>query len=411
MAALARELVARGHRATFVNIADGAPILERRGLPYHAVGLATYPLGSSAEFHRQIVEMPLVFGALRMPRRFAEVTDMLCRELPGALRGLQVDMVVCDQLEPAGGLVADHLGLPHVSVAAALPINSEPAVPPLLLPWRYDPSPFGVKRNLAAYEVIKWALRPFGEVIRHYAKAWNLGPRHRIDQCLSRKLQVAQLVRGLDFPRQKLWPVFHYCGPMRSSLEVPDAAAPPPRDGRPLAYASLGSVQGVRFRLFQRIAEAARTCDLQLVLTHGGGLTADQVARLPGNPSPFDFLPQAEVLREASVAVLHGGLNTILDACGQGVPIIVMPIAFEQAAIGRRVERAGAGLMVSRRLTTAAGLARAIRRMADEPRFREAAGRLRQEIATAGGARRAADLVEQLLATGQPVLVPAAGPG
>lgn len=404
MAALARELVARGHRATFVHMADGEPILAKRGLAYHPVGLTTHPPGTSADIDRQLLRMVPPFGVMRATRRIAGISDMLCRELPGVLRTIQADMVVCDQVEPAGGLVADHLGLPHVSVAGALPINSEPAVPPLFVPWRYDPSPFGVKRNMAAYEAIKWVLRPFGEVIAHYANAWNLGPRRRIDQCLSRMLQVAQLVPGLDFPRERLWPVFHYCGPMRSAVEVTGAPALPPRDGRPLAYASLGSLQGARFGLFRRIAAGAQRCDLQLVLTHGGGLSADQVARLPGAPASYAFLPQAEVLREASVAVLHGGLNTILDACGQGVPLVVVPIAFEQGAIGRRVERAGAGLMVSHRLTSAAGLARAIRRVSEEPRYAQAAGRLREEIAAAGGARRAADLVELLLATGHPIL-------
>lgn len=404
MAALAGELVARGHRATFVHMADGEPILTKRGLAYHAVGRTTHPPGTSAEIDRQLLRMRGPFGVMSATRRVAGISEMLCRELPGALRSLQVDMLVCDQVEPAGGLVAAHLGLLHVSVAGALPVNSEPSVPPMMLPWRYDPSPFGVKRNIAGYTALSWTLRPFRDVIVHYVQQWNLEKRWRIDQCLSRILQVAQLVPGLDFPRERLWPVFHYCGPMRSNAEVPHGAVLPERDGRPLAYVSLGSVQGSRFDLFRRLCRAAQLCDLQVVLTHAGGLSPEQVARLPGKPAAYDFLPQAEILREASVALLHGGLNTILDASAQGVPLVVMPIAFEQGAIGRRVERAGAGIVVSRRLTTASGLAAAIRRVIEEPRFAQAAGRLRDEIAAAGGIRRAADLVEIALRTGQPVL-------
>ncbi len=404
MAALAGELVSRGHRVTFVHMADGEPILAKRGFAYHAVGRGTHPAGFSIGLNRALLRMNGPFGVMNITRRVAGISDMLCRELPGALRSLQADMLICDQVEPAGGLVADYLDLPHVSVAGALPINSEPSIPPLYAPWRYDPSPFGVRRNMAAYGVIQWMLRPFRKVIVEHSQAWKLRPRWRIDQCLSMRLQIAQLVRGLDYPRTRLWPVFHYCGPLRAPLAVPSMDKLPDRDGRPLTYVSLGSLQGQRFGLFRRITEAARACNLQVVLTHGGGLSPTQVAALPGSPAAYDFLPQAEVLSGASVAVLHGGLNTILDACAQGVPIVVVPIAFEQAAIGRRVEQAGAGLTVSRRLTTATGLAKAIRRVMDDPQFASAAGRLRDEIAGSGGTRQAADLVETALSTGQPVL-------
>ena len=401
MLALAAALERRGHRATFLHMADAARLVEPRGLAFRPLGASSHPPGFLAEMTRGLGRLNGPFGVRRTVQRVAGITEMLCRELPAALRAIGADMVICDQVEAAGGLVAEHLGLPHVSLASALPINWEAAVPPIFTPWRYDPSPWAVKRNRVGYHASAYLMRPIGSVVIAYAARWNLGARRRVDHALSRSLQISQMVPGLEFPRSRLPPVFHYVGPLRG-------AAPPgpalPRDGRPLAYASLGSLQGGRFRVFRRFAEAAERAGMQLVLTHAGGLTEAQVARLPGRPLAFDFLPQAPILREASVAILHGGLNTVLDAGAAGVPVVVVPIAFEQGAIAVRVEQAGVGIGLPRWRLSAPSLADAVLRVRDEPGYRAAAGRLRDEIARAGGAARAADLVETLLRTGQPVV-------
>jgi zeaxanthin glucosyltransferase len=51
---------------------------------------------------------------------------MLFRDAPGAIRDEGVDSLIIDQIEMAGGTVAEHLGLPFVSTAAALPTGSSP---------------------------------------------------------------------------------------------------------------------------------------------------------------------------------------------------------------------------------------------------------------------------------------------
>ena len=52
------------------------------------------------------------------------------------------------------------------------------------------------------------------------------------------------------------------------------------------------------------------------MIAHGGGLSADEEAGLPGNPLVRAFWPQRAVLRRCAAAVLHGGFNTVLDALG-----------------------------------------------------------------------------------------------
>ena len=62
---------------------------------------------------------------------------MLFRDAPAAIRDEGIDSLIVDQIEMAGGTVAEHLGLPFVSAAAALPINLDVSVPPVIFPWSH----------------------------------------------------------------------------------------------------------------------------------------------------------------------------------------------------------------------------------------------------------------------------------
>jgi zeaxanthin glucosyltransferase len=360
MLALARELVGRGHRATFLHMEDARSSIREDQVAFRAIGQRSHPPGRLQQITDRMARIETLFGIGGIVRDMADTTDMLCRELPAALREIGADLVISDGTEAAGGLVATSLGLPYVSVANALPLNREPTVPPPFTAWRYDPSRWGVERNLGGYRSSDWLMGRLGEVISAYAAKWGLGPRRTIEDTLSPLAQISQLVRGFDMPRSELPATFHYCGPLRTEGRDVAGFDWRPTGGRPLVFASLGTLQGSRATLFRRIARAAERLELELVLAHGGKLSAKAAASLPGRPAVFDFVPQEVVLRHSSIAVLNGGLNTVMDAMAAGVPVAAVPIAFEQGAIARRLERVGAGRMVGRRFSTAGRFARAI---------------------------------------------------
>ncbi|WP_299564961.1 nucleotide disphospho-sugar-binding domain-containing protein, partial [Enterovirga sp.] len=408
MQALAREILRRGHRATFLHMPDAQRLITDEAIGFRAVGHVSHPAGHLAAVTRRMARIEGFFGLPGIIRDVAAATDMLCRELPGALRAVGADMVVCDGTEAAGVLVAQHLGLPAVTVANALPLNREPDVPPPFTGWRYDPGRWGRERNLGGYRVSDLLMRPHGRVIAAYAERWKLGPRRHVADCLSGLAQISQTVAGFDFPRRELPEVFHHVGPIRDPA-APDRRAEaelPPPDGRPLAYASLGTLQGGRVSLFRRIAAAGERAGFRLVIAHGGRMSAGDAARLPGSPTVHAFVPQGAVLAEADLAILNGGLNTVMDALAAGVPVLALPIAFEQGAIAARLEWNGAGRKLSRRFLGVRRLAREVDAVGRGPSHRVAAAGLAAEIAAAGGVSRAADIVERVLATGRPV-----GPG
>ncbi|WP_131785196.1 glycosyltransferase [Protofrankia symbiont of Coriaria ruscifolia] len=102
-------------------------------------------------------------------------------------------------------------------------------------------------------------------------------------------------------------------------------------------------------------------------------------------------VPQVDLMPHLSAVVSHGGNNTVCEALAHGVPLVVAPVRDDQPVIGEQVVRVGAGLRVRFGRVSAPALRESIISVLDEPSFRIAARRLRDDFAAAGGAAAAAD--------------------
>ncbi|GGD32135.1 nucleotide disphospho-sugar-binding domain-containing protein [Aureimonas glaciei] len=389
--ALAEALAARGHRTTFVLNAGGERLISSDG----PAVVTTGPGGDLDAIIKRAARPNGPLGILRTVADTARLTDALCRDGPALLKAIGADAIVGDQMEPAAGLLAAHLGLPLVSVACALPVNAAPGVPLPFLGWPYDPSLAGLKRNRAGEKVAAFLLRRQRRTIEAWATRFGLAPRTTMEDCASPLLQISQCPAGFDFPRPPD-PRFHAVGPIRKATS--DEALPfglHPK--RPFVFASLGTLQGHRLDIFKTVASACRRIDAQLLVAHCGGLS-EAAAYSLGADFVTDFAPQAAVLARADACVTHGGMNTVLDALQAAVPLLVIPIAFDQPGIAARVVHHGVGRMLPRRGLTSTAVAAALRPLIEKPEATAKAAWLGREIAKAGGATLAARLIEEATA-------------
>jgi zeaxanthin glucosyltransferase len=81
------------------------------------------------------------------------------------------------------------------------------------------------------------------------------------------------------------------------------------------------------------------------------------------------------------------------------VPMLALPIAFDQPGVAARIEHAGVGLRLQPQLASPARIGHALQRLLSEGEFRQRAAQLGKEVRQAGGVVRAADLIEAALGT------------
>ncbi len=398
--AIGEALLARGHDVAILAHGGVGPELTLEGATFLALP------GDEADLARLRREAGGRNGMIRLwriLRNGARSTQDLARHAPALLRSEGIEALLVDQMEPGGGLVARSLGLPFLSVACSLPVDVDPALPPPFVGWPYDPSPEGLKRNRGGRRVADMVLRPQRQAIRRAAARLGVGEAERLEDCLSPLATLSQTSAEFDFPRAVDTRV-RSLGPFRRFRPVSLFA---PKERRPLVYASFGTMQGHRLDLFQSIAAACRTLGLRLVVAHCGGLDAAQAASIDAEIVTA-HVDQRAILRQATICVTHGGLNTAMDAMEAGVPMLVLPIAFDQPGVAARVVHHGVGLALSPRKADRRRVEAALLRLMAEPGFARNAARMGRDIETTGGAAEAARLAEVLCGC-QPMRMDRAG--
>ena len=320
--------------------------------------------------------------------------------------------MLIDQTFVGGGTVAEHLGLPYVTVCSALPWNQDVIAPPLFTHWLPAKNIAGRVRNRLSAAVWRWYLGPVVKLVNRYRKKWNMRPIRRVDDEYSPLAQICQLCREFDFPRQNIPPMLHYAGPLAANRPSGNTDFPWDRlDGRPLIFASLGTISDpFNLPIFRKILAACAGVNAQLVLAlgkwtdHKGPSVRERLGEIPGDPLIVDFAPQVELLEKAALVITHAGQNSVMEALSRAVPIVAVPRSADQPGVAARVEYAGAGLRAFFRTVTPEELRHMIQRVLTEDSFRQRAKQLQQAIVAAGGAPRAAEIVEKALTSGQPVL-------
>ncbi|GAB3602682.1 nucleotide disphospho-sugar-binding domain-containing protein [Microbacterium aureliae] len=147
-------------------------------------------------------------------------------------------------------------------------------------------------------------------------------------------------------------------------------------------YVSFGSFLSVRADVLARVAEALRRLGLRAAIATGVTDPAD-LGPLPADWLVREYLPQVRLLASAAASVTHGGNNSVTEAAGAGVPMVVLPFSTDQFAGAAAIERVGAGLALDPNTASAAELADAIGAVA-APGF---AGRMLLDDVAAGQRR------------------------
>ncbi|MBA8816573.1 UDP:flavonoid glycosyltransferase YjiC (YdhE family) [Microbacterium halimionae] len=136
--------------------------------------------------------------------------------------------------------------------------------------------------------------------------------------------------------------------------------------GEPYAYVSFGSFLSVRDDVLARVSAALSKIGMRTAIATGSTPTS-ALGALPDAWLVREYLPQVRLLGEASFAVTHGGNNSVTEAIGQGVPLVVLPFSTDQFAGAAAISRTGLGESLDPNAATVDELAASFARVRDLP--------------------------------------------
>lgn len=396
MMTIGRELRRRGHDVYLINITDAARHASNGYVDFVAIGTAEFPPGALDSYLNMIRNINLL--TIRKGIDWAKtMCRALCRDGAAAVESLGLDALLVDQCQTEGRTIADLTGVPYLSICNALNFEGDESgdIPPPFVPWPPGEG-IAVRRiqNRLGYRAFAFLMAPIMSNMNEFRKSRGLPNLRSWEECISPLGTINNLTQGIDFPRgTKKRPLF-YTGPYLD--ERPNEVPFPweQLDGRPIVYASMGTLHTAKWHILESIASACASLPVQLVVSLGQWRNDSKIIRLPGHPLTVPYAPQLALLARATVAVTHAGANTVMEALSHGCPLVAIPLASDQPAIAARVAWAGAGVVVPPGKVTNTRLRTAISSVLEQSRIRFKADALRQEILQAGGVVAAANAIE-----------------
>ena len=404
-------LKARGHRVVFVVEESFAGTLEAQGFEEARIRLSPpaeteevpgqfwkdFIRDTAPEFRKPTIAQlesflrptwqALIDGAIYANERLSAIFDEL-----------RPDAIVEDNVVAFAAIATS--GRPWARITSCNPLElKDPALPPVFSGYP-SAGRAGWREFWAEYDrVLGPQVAAFDAWLRDHGAPPLPGPRDYIWE--SPYLNLYVYPAEADYPRQvPLGPTFHR---LDSSVRTTDARYREHErlgtDGA-LVYLSLGSLGSADVGLMKRLIDVLGRTRHRYIVSQG---PRHELIELAGNMVGAEFLPQPAILPLVDLVITHGGNNTVTESWQAGKPMIVLPLFWDQYDNAQRVAELGLGVRLATCSFDEAELTGAIERLlADTAVHRRLAG-IAARLQANPGTVRAADLIERLARTGQPV--------
>lgn len=391
--ALARELVRRGHRVTYITFPDFTDLVRKQGFPVSEICGDLFGRGfflGSSDDSTPNPQNPL-------EARVEYLNRVERGDLTNTITEAGTDVILGDILCWEAAVTAVEVAKPLVWILTGLNRFPTRGIPPtnyFLMPGR---NPLFGLQDLAAWAIeyarhlrrrrFEKTMRAascelrFSKMLRHHGLPvrWGSEGLHWPDLP-----EAVVCPRALDFPGAQT-PTRRYLGLgidlRRSDFEMDwsdlDLSLP-------LVYCSMGThsegyPQAPAF--FTAVTDLARTMpDHQFLLNVGLARNREDFHGGPRNLTVVQRAPQLQVLERASVMVTNGGLGTVKECVLNGVPMIVVPQCMDQEGNAARVVFHGLGVRAALSALGRKDARRLIAAVASDSAFRSRVQRMRDVV-------------------------------
>lgn len=276
------------------------------------------------------------------------------------------DAILVDHLAFSARLALHTAGIPYGDVVlghpSALPVAGEVYGFPPAWPAAFSPDPDELRtlRDICV------------EVSARFTAQWN-GVAQRLDAG-SRGVDDAFATHGervlYNYPAElartdgRALPPHVFLGSTRRTEPADHEVDAWLAADEPFVYVSFGSFLSVRGDVLARVAEALRRVGVRAAISTGATDPAE-LGTIPETWLVREYLPQVRLLDHAAAAVTHGGNNSVTEAAGAGVPLLVLPFSTDQFAGAAAIEREDVGRALDPNAASVEALAAALSALLD----------------------------------------------
>jgi MGT family glycosyltransferase len=368
---LVAELVRRGERVVYYSTEPFRERVEAAGAQYHSYG------------DPAIFRPPTHSGGLYSVMAFA--IGLAERVLPGLLpelRAIAPDYLLIDSLCVWGNLARQVLGTPAAMLGSVFVADERRMSVEGMVRQAYGQAP--KETLLSGIDALNTYLMTAQRIDRQFG---TVSPNMVEFFSNRQSLNVVYTSRYFHLAGDAYDDTYRFVGP---SIEPDPNREPAAPDRRPLVYISMGTIFNHLPHFYRACFDAFGGAEYRVLMTTGN-VDAASLGAAPENFELRPFVPQVQVLSQASLFLTHGGMNSVSEALWHEVPLLVFPQHGDQHLVAARVAELGAGLTLRPPDIEPGKMREMADRVLSEPAFRAGARRVADSFRAAGGPPRAAE--------------------
>lgn len=282
-------------------------------------------------------------------------------------------VVVREDMEFAGCIAAESLGLPHAAVQVT---TWRPRLRPLVVaPLNHLRATVGLPPD------------PTLAMLDRYLLVCPVPPSFQ--DPAAPLPRTAHAVRLVPFDRSGDEPLPAWVG------DLPD---------RPVVYATMGTAYNRVPGILEAILAALRDEPIAMILTVGRDRDPAAFGPQPAHVHIERYVPQSLLFPACDLVVNHGGSGTVMAALSHGLPMVIVPASADQPDNARRCEQLGVAQVIAPENRTPEAIRTAVRAVLGDPSYRANAERLREEMERLPGPEHAVGLLERLAVEQRPLV-------
>jgi MGT family glycosyltransferase len=409
LTSVARGLVARGDRVTFLTSATHADRVRATGAHFHPL-----PYGADYDGASLDAALPGRAETSGTARLNFDVEHVFVRPMPHQAAALDellslnhFDAVLTDAffLGILPMLLGDRADRPPVLTYSTTPLflSSRDTAPggTGMLPM---PGPLGRVRNAVLNVVAQRALlRPAHSSANTMLRALGLPklPVFLLDSAVLADRLIVPTVPEFEYRRSDLPDHVRFVGAV--TPEPTDAFVAPEwwgelASGRPVVHVTQGTIDNADLtRLIEPTIAALAEEDVTVVVSTGGRPVSQIGLPLPSNTFVAEFIPHDVLLPAVDVMVTNGGYGAVQRALLDGVPLVVAGNTEDKPEVAARVEWFGAGVNLRTGTPSVQAVRAAVTDVLGNDRYRAAARRLQRAYARRDGVAEIGSLIDEVI--------------